>query len=442
MEFTKFSSNEKAVVPPQSPAPTPTPLRSVSVGGSSGVKTSLSTTPRTSKITGTGVGTNQNNISKASVMPRMSSVLSRQPAQSVTSTYQSGTRVTPAPAPAPAAPAAPAPAAPAAPAPVPQPAPAAPVAPAPTPQPAPVAPAVPAPAPAPAEPVAPVLTPEEKEKAEKDAVVQELQAAMTADQVQSTPDKTKKKNKSKNKVGDLFGPKKATIKLGTFLLIIVALAGIGFGAWAMYSKITETNDLNTQISNLKKRNNELEEQLDGGTVVGPGGDGSGITTSNPVITSVASGEAYQINFNSSKIDIGDDNYRMIQLGVRDGALNLCSVNVGNYYGSQIYGDGNFESTCQIDNLSGEIYKIVEFGEGRDINGFYVGFIMTDGSVWYVPMSELSEGYEYTARKMNFDEYVINTVDVTVNLYDQGDSYPSTVFVLRDGATVRFSNMML
>ena len=48
---------------------------------------------------------------------------------------------------------------------------------------------------------------------------------------------------------------------GLILCLILAVGGIGFGVWAMMDGNTQKEQLNTQISSLKKQNNELSEKI-------------------------------------------------------------------------------------------------------------------------------------------------------------------------------------
>ncbi len=56
-------------------------------------------------------------------------------------------------------------------------------------------------------------------------------------------------------------PKSNGMLLGMILLGILAVGGIGFGAWAMMDGNAQKEVLNTQIDALKQQNDELQEKL-------------------------------------------------------------------------------------------------------------------------------------------------------------------------------------
>ena len=61
------------------------------------------------------------------------------------------------------------------------------------------------------------------------------------------------------------GKKKSNGMLyGMILLAILAIGGIGFGVWAMMDGNSQKEQLNEQISALRKQNSELQEKVDNG----------------------------------------------------------------------------------------------------------------------------------------------------------------------------------
>ena len=67
-------------------------------------------------------------------------------------------------------------------------------------------------------------------------------------------------------VVDGKGSKRTGWILAVVLLLIVAIGGVGFGVWAMMDGNTQKEQLNSQISTLKKQNSELQSELDNSDV--------------------------------------------------------------------------------------------------------------------------------------------------------------------------------
>lgn len=59
-------------------------------------------------------------------------------------------------------------------------------------------------------------------------------------------------------------PKKKNIGmiLGVICLAILAVAGVGFGVWAMMDKDSAVKDLNNQIMTLRSQNSDLSDQIE------------------------------------------------------------------------------------------------------------------------------------------------------------------------------------
>ena len=269
----------------------------------------------------------------------------------------------------------------------------------------------------------------------------EMQAAMVADQIANPVEPPKE-----NIMAEGNGAKKKSGKgmmIAVALLALVALGGIGFGVWAMMDGNSQTKTLNDQISSLKKTNNELMEQLsEANANADDGGDTIiDIDTSNdygnPVIASSNSSERYTINFGATGIALGDGNNKRISINVTEGDISGC----------QIYNGNSLVSECEITGISGKIYNVINFGEGQALdenNG--IGFIMTDGTVEYIPLIQAMENDDYSIKgKLNIDGYVVNAFGIGVGFeISEGayGGYVSTVFVLRDGSFVKFDKSML
>ncbi|MBR3329316.1 hypothetical protein IKG29_02175 [Candidatus Saccharibacteria bacterium] len=238
-------------------------------------------------------------------------------------------------------------------------------------------------------------------------------------------------------------PKKKTgMILGMVLFAILAIGGIGFGVWAWMDGNTQKEALNEQIDDLTTQNSELLEKLgidseDIGTDINRVG-----IYKNPVIKSKNSDDVYKLYFTSTPVWDNDGNSMVVELAVKDGSIEYC--NVGNKQWLDNGGSAFTKvSDCSITGLEGDIYTIVEFGEGQDNLYNNIGFVMTDGTVKYLPLYDSVENSNYAIRgSLNIDGYVVNAFDVDVSSESLAGGGVSTVFVLNDGSFVKYDTSML
>ena len=217
------------------------------------------------------------------------------------------------------------------------------------------------------------------------------------------------------------GGKKTGWMLGIVLCLILAAGGVGFGVWTWMDSNTQKDALNSQITSLKQQNNSLQEQLDNG----------GVEHNNPIIQSLNSDEEYRVWLSSSIVD-----GKEMRIGIKDGIIDICSIYETN---------GAFVGDCTIDGVSGEIFNVVEFGQGQDNSDSNIGFIMTDGSVYYFPFVEAMKNNDFGIKgKLNVDGFVTDAIEITAGPTDPGvaGGYGSTIFILKDGTYVKFDETML
>ena len=236
------------------------------------------------------------------------------------------------------------------------------------------------------------------------------------------------------------GGKKTGWILAVVFLLIVAAGGIGFGVWAWMDGNAQKDALNEQINTLKRQNNDLQEQLGSGEIV--------VDTENvnPIITSSDSGEEYSIYFDSSNV-YGVSDANIVNIGIKDGTISSCElgkrVYESNQEGYNTYGTTKIKD-CNITGISGEIYKVVEFGAGQDNSDSNIGFILTDGTVDYLPLYESVRDDNFAIRgKVGVGGDVVDIFSVGVDpTTSPVGGYMSSVFVLNDGTFVKFNEAML
>ena len=243
-------------------------------------------------------------------------------------------------------------------------------------------------------------------------------------------------------------PKKSNgMLIGLILCIFLAIGGIGFGVWMMMDGNTQKEQLNSQITTLKKQNSELMDKLsdandgvDDDVVVN-----DNTITTNPVIDSEKLRENYSANiaFESSLIS-GDSEMIVVSVVVKNGVIQSCEVGARTVTGSSF--TTAKKSDCNIFGLNnGKVSSVVEFGAGHD-NGFNrIGFIMEDGTMKYtLPFREAIENEDFSIKgSVKIEGKIIGKVDVQLADTDRGyGGYSATVFLLNDGSYVLFDESMV
>ena len=225
---------------------------------------------------------------------------------------------------------------------------------------------------------------------------------------------------------------------GLVVLTLVAIGGVLFGIYGM-------NSQNEQISELTVRATTAEGKVaqlttDKVTITDPDGGVVEIedaTTGyqNPVIKSLSSEEKYQVPFYSGSVV---ESKQRLSIMIDNGEISSCSVQTP----VDEYSWSNTE--CNISGLSGEIYKVVEFGAGQMNIDDQIGFIMTDGTIQYLPLYESIENNNFSIRgTMKLDGYIIDALKITVgSTVSPAGGYRSTVFVMSDGSYVKYDKSML
>lgn len=220
--------------------------------------------------------------------------------------------------------------------------------------------------------------------------------------------------------------------LGLILLALLAAGGIGFGVWAMMDGNSQVAKKDATIKDLKQQNSDLLEQLDNAsaTTDDPG------AYKNPVIRSDNAEVAYSLGFQSSYI-LGQNGTRRVSISVKDGQIEKCSLM------EQVDANSwNEIGECTISGIEGNIFKVIEFGQGQENSGNMIGFIMEDGRVAYFKLYDFESSNSVNiAGYLNIDGYVTDALEIGVGNGTAG-GYGSTVFIKNDGSYIVFNESMM
>ena len=227
--------------------------------------------------------------------------------------------------------------------------------------------------------------------------------------------------------------------LAIVLLLIIAAGGVGFGVWAYMDGNTQREQLNAQIGLLTQQNSELQEKLSNNSNANSqiGGDGVLGSSVNPIVDVQNSDRLYTLRFSSSNVLEGS---KIVDITINKGDVTSCVITEAEFleYGGTKKSDAE---DCSVTGLSGKVYKVVEFGAGHDNSSDYIGFIMTDGSVEYLPLYDSVNSNDFTIKgKLKIDGKVVDSLVVGVSNDEAG--WGGTVFVLNDGTVLEYDESML
>ena len=213
---------------------------------------------------------------------------------------------------------------------------------------------------------------------------------------------------------------------GMILCAVLAVGGIGFGVWTWMDGNTQKDSLNQQISDLKKQNSELMNQLDNNVDIEVDG------YKNPII-SASSPKAYRVFYSLPVYDNHTNNNKNMIVTISDGEYLSCAITGEN-------------GECSITGLPSGIYKEVLIYEGNGNGNEKIGFLMEDGSIWYVEVydSDFNINKNMEAKRLNIEGFVKDVVSVTYteDVNNPAGGYGSTVFVMGDGSFVKYDESML
>lgn len=245
----------------------------------------------------------------------------------------------------------------------------------------------------------------------------------------STPNKLAESSKSGDDIVFRDKPKKSHGMLyGMVLLAILAIGGIAFGVWEMMDGNSQVAKKDEQIADLRGQLAEKNEAVEEDVAIADTVTDSDM--SNPIISTALPAQ-YKVRYT-------------IPVYADGGTGNLFVVTIK---------DGNYESCgvvdiptndCVITGVPSGIYKAVTLYEGNGIGGEKVGFLMSDGSLWYVDLYEGSTlKKEMQAKKANVPGFVKDVVNVTYTSDTNSPTggYGSTVLIMSDGSIMKYDDSL-
>ena len=254
----------------------------------------------------------------------------------------------------------------------------------------------------------------------------------------STPltasDATMKSSKTSSDVVFQDKPKKNMgVILTIVLLALLTAGGIGFGVWAMMDGNSQVAKKDEQIADLWGQLAEKGSVVVDDTTITNDGDVN--SSMNPIIRATSPAQ-YSIRHSISLYDVENMNGSTMTFITTDGGSLECR------YPSLAETGG-----CSINGVPDGIYKIITIFEGNGIGSEKVGFLMSDGTVWFAPIynnSDANAGVnrELQAKKANIDGFVKDIVEVNyISDINRGYGAISTVFVMDDNSLIKYDDSL-
>lgn len=222
-------------------------------------------------------------------------------------------------------------------------------------------------------------------------------------------------------------------KIFGIIMTAVAVAGLVFGIAML---VTRNNDVVTQGSTTS------------GSEISRTGSNAVIMAEAPAtytlsITSTIEESDHDHNDEAeddADIDV-DHQYKYVSIKIKDGEIIDCGI-------EQEGADENSEpENCQVNGVNGKIYKPILL-TNTILEGFKngIGFIMTDGTVQYIPVDEQSGNTFNVKGTLKIDGFVVDGIGAGIkeNTYsnEAGNSGWATLLILNDGKILRLNAAML
>lgn len=186
-----------------------------------------------------------------------------------------------------------------------------------------------------------------------------------------------------------------------------------------------------------------------GAIMGLGGNKGGNNTAggvfeNPVIKDATGVATWSEYYESSRLYVNGT--KTVGITVQNGEVNSCEiqglVETPSEDGKGVMIEGETVD-CIVSGLTKDIYKVVEFGKGISPEDFNLGFIMTDGTMYYIKTASAIENNNFAVKQVNVDGYVVDAIKIDIEPTEENPGGGlSSVLVLQDGSVVEFENSML
>ena len=232
--------------------------------------------------------------------------------------------------------------------------------------------------------------------------------------------------------------------IGLVVLSLIAVGGVLFGIYGM-------NSQNDQIAQLTARATDAENKVatletNKVTITEPNKDTTEITDTTDVtdVTAVSSfqnpviensgGSSYDVMHSVPVYIQNNDTNTSIYFYTKNGQFGNCYI-------------ANTMDNCSVNGLPEGIYKMATIFEGNGMGDEKIGFLMTDGSVYFAPIYEgadsgnLNVNMNLTAKKANIDGFVKDIVSINYCSETDHYCYASTVFVMSDNSLIKYDKSM-
>lgn len=209
----------------------------------------------------------------------------------------------------------------------------------------------------------------------------------------------------------------------TLLSIVVAL----FSFVESGKKTAEINKLKRQITNG-------EEIVIGNETISVGG-----RSKNPVLSATYP-EIYNIDYNSREYAFDDGANYTFSFTIRDGKVISCAAK--KLYDSV---DGYTEDNkqCSINNISSNIYKVIDITDSGNPEEDLLAFLLDDGTIDFVKVYAGLKNMQFNiAGKIDAGGFVTDVMNVKLFQQNSLNGKDATIFTLSDGNFVQYKKSML
>ena len=223
--------------------------------------------------------------------------------------------------------------------------------------------------------------------------------------------------------------------VGLVVLSLIAIGGVLFGIYGMNSQNEQIAQLTVRATDAEERAAQLETEKT--TIVNSDGEiteiaDSALNYQNPVVRAESETDVYEVTYDIPVYAQGDGINTSLYLSTDGGQLKRCGLS-------------NSAEKCAISGLPSDIYKMATIYEGNGHGSEKIGFLASDGSVWYVYVyngGDVNQGLDMNpiAKKANIDGFVKDIISINFSYVD-GPGHASTIFVMSDNSFVKYDESM-